>query len=180
MAQERYAEDYLGFRIVATDKGSRVYTLPRKNSKAKELYAYDGSGLEKCVSKAEAYIIEKCAIREAKRRAPHIGTVDDYIEALREQPLADYEQAMLSAHKDAHNRKLTAEGLAASAGWDDYNNANRFYGELGKRVANHLRLKIKNNDGQFWTEALANFDETTRQWKMHEELASALDRLNLS
>ena len=180
MAQERHIQDYLGFRIIANEKGSRVYTIPKKDKKSKELYAYDGSGLEICISKAEIFINERCANRDAKRRAPHIGTVDDYIEALEALSLGDHEQAMLTAHRKSSNRRMTAEELAASAGWDGFSSANSHYGKLGQRIAYHLGLNINSHDDQAWTEALATFDETTRQWEMHEELASAIDRLNMS
>ncbi len=78
--------------------------------------------------------------------------------------------------------------LAKAAGWDDYELANLHYGKLGRLVADELELELaKRPDetlslisalaapvGEGWKPVDGLF-----LWRMHEELAEALTRLNI-
>ena len=172
MAVERTDMQYRGHRIIANQTGAMVY-LPSSK------HPIQGENLEDNLAQAKAFIDEKFAQRIKERRAPQIGTVDDYCEALASLKLGAHERAMLSAHCKADQMKLTATELSESAGWDGVSPANSHYGRLGKRVAEHISLDITGRDDLAWTAALASFDEETRQWKMHSELAEALVRLNM-
>lgn len=171
MAKDRIDIQYRGHRIIANDTGAMIY--PQK-------YELDGNSSEECLSSAKEYIDSKYTQRIRDRRAPHIGTVDDYSEALGSLRLGKHEVAMLSAHRKASGRKMTATKLSESNGWNGVSPANNHYGKLGKRISEHLSLKINGDDDQAWTEALAQFDENTREWEMHEELGLALERLNIA
>ena len=172
MAVDRIIEYYRGHLIVANHTGANIFLNKIK------IHFVKGSSKEESFAIATAFIDSKYGLRESDRRAAHIGTVDDYYEALSVEPPADHEEAMLSAHRKAPDRKMTAKELATSAGWKSFSPANRHYGGLGKRIAIQLGLKINGDGEQYFTEVLAHFDEDTKQWEMHEELALALDRLN--
>ncbi|GHB05784.1 hypothetical protein GCM10009069_30160 [Algimonas arctica] len=170
MAEKRIDIQYRGHRIIANLGGAMVYP---------EKHPIDGSSQGESLANAKAFIDAKYNERQKKRTAPHIGTVDDYAEALAALKLGAHERAMLSAHYRAEGRRLTATQLAESAGWDGFSSANSHYGRLGKRVAEHVELDLKGRDDEAWTQALAEFDEDTRQWTMHDDLAKALLRLNI-
>ena len=172
MAVERTDIQYRGHRVIANNTGAMVY-LPSSK------HPIEGESLEDNLAQAKVFIDAKYAQRIKDRRMPQIGTVDDYSEALASLKLGAHERAMLSAHCKADQRKLTATELSESAGWDGVSPANSHYGRLGKRVAEHLSLDITGRDDLAWTAALATFDEETRQWEMHVELAEALIRLNM-
>ena len=173
MAVKREDINYRGHRIIANETGAMIYLLEGRHK-------IDGANMEDCLSQAKAFVDAKHAKQASARRAPHIGTVDDYSVALSSLKLGAHEVAMLSAHSRAPDRKLTATELSSSAGWEGVSPANSHYGRLGKRVADCINLKIDGKDDQAWTEALGAFDEETRQWQMHSELALAIERLNIS
>lgn len=171
MAKKRVNFQYRGHTIIANAGGAMVH--PQK-------HLIEGSSIEESVENAKAYINSKYSEREKQRVAPHIGTVDDYAEALNALKLGSHELAMLSAHYSADERRLTAAELAKSAGWNDFSSANSHYGRLGKRIAEQVGLNLDGCNEQVWTEALAVFDEETREWIMHDNLAEALFRLNMT
>lgn len=173
MAKERTDIQYRGYQIIANDTGAMVYSNGLKHS-------IDGLSMDDCLSNAKAFVDSRHKQRKISRREKHIGTVDDYSAALDLLNLGQHETRMLSAHRKASGRKMTATELSNSAGWDGAGPANSHYGRLGKRVSEHLNLEINAKDDEAWTQALAEFDHETRQWEMHEELAFAIDRLNIS
>jgi len=120
MAVDRIIENYRGHLIVANHTGANIFLNKVK------IHFVKGNSKEKSFAIATAFIDSKCGLRESERRAAHIGTVDDYYEALSVVPPADHEYAMLSAHRKAPDRKMTATELAASAGWKSLSSANRF------------------------------------------------------
>ncbi|MDB2438664.1 hypothetical protein N9W89_08120 [Hellea sp.] len=161
---------YRGYRIIANASGARIHP---------QNHPIDGNSTEESLANAKAHIDAIHKEKQKLRPAPHIGTFDDYVEALTASMPADHECAMLSAHYKSEGKRLTAAELAKSAGWDSFSSANRFYGKLGKRIADQVGLDLTGRDEQAWTEALATFDEETRQWIMHDNLAKALVHLNM-
>lgn len=170
MAVEREDIQYRGHRIIANATGAMIY--PDK-------HRFDADGMENVMHIAKAWIDAKYQERSKSRRAPHIGTIDDYAEALNSLSLGKHEHAMLVAHRKAVGRKLTALELSNSAGWEGVGPANIHYGYLGRRIAEHLGLAITDKDDHACTEAVAQYDENTHQWEMYEEVALAMDRLNI-
>lgn len=173
MAMNRTDIRYRGHRIIANETGAMIYQQTAQQK-------IEGSDMHEALSNAKRFIDSKYHKRETERRAAFIGTVDDYSEALATLQLGKHETAMLSAHRNATNKKMTATEISAAAGWEGVSPANSHYGKLAKRVAEQISLKISGGDDQAWTEALASFDEETRQWEMHDELACAIDRLNIA
>lgn len=170
MALERKIVPYRGHKIIANASGAMVH--PDKYSIAME-------GTENAILEAKTWVDAKYMKRFKSRREPHIGTLDDYAEALNAISLGKSEHAMLVAHRQAKGRRLSAPDLSKAAGWEGAGPANIHYGKLGRRVAEHLDLAITDKNEHAWTEALASYDDETTQWEMHEELALAIDRLNL-
>jgi hypothetical protein len=117
----------------------------------------------------------------------NVGTVDEYFQALKSLRLNQRERAMLIAHARAPDRILTAQQLA-DAGWGrgtSHTNANSHYGRLGGRFADYLELKLPTYDGgkPLKTCALAESiggeggpDSARWRWRMHDELAAALEK----
>ena len=170
MARKREIIQYRGHQIIANSHGAMIH--PQK-------HLINGSSIDECLDKAKAYVDSKYAERQSLRRAPHVGTIDDYAEALNGLKLGDHERAMLSAHYNAADRSMTATELANSSGWNSYSSANSHYGKLGKRIAEHVGLKLDGGNDEAWTNALAEYDSETHQWTMHDEVAMALKRLNM-
>ena len=171
MAKERVDIQYRGHRIVAMAHGAKIFP---------QNHPIEGSSVEDSLANAKSYIDTKYSERQKQRTAPHIGTVDDYAEALAALKLGAHERAMLSAHYKADGRRLTATELAESAGWKSFSSANSHYGKLGKRIAEHVGLNLHGRDDEAWTEALATYDKDTHKWIMHPELAQALLDLNMT
>lgn len=170
MAVEREDIQYRGHRIIANAASAMVY--PDKHS-------FETKGLKNALSQAKAWIDTKYRERSKKRRASHIGTAEDYVDALSTLKLAEHEQTMLVAHRNAKDRKMSASEISRAAGWDGVTYANSHYGYLAKRIALQIGLSITDNDDHAWTEAIAEYDEKAGKWEMHEEVAAAMDRLNI-
>lgn len=166
----RQFEDYRGYSIVHNKTGAR-------------LLAGDGSLAHPetfdDLTAAKAHIDSTFSELEADRRKAHIGTMEGYLEALNTQPLSKHEHVMLTAHCNAEGRRMTAQQLADVAGWKRYSSANTHYGKLGRRIAEQLGLAIDGDDSHAWTHALGEFDEDTREWVLHEELADAMEAANV-
>lgn len=171
MALKREDIQYRGHRIIANKTGAMVY--PDKQG-------IEANSLENALEEAREWVDTKYQSRHKDRRKPHIGTVDDYAEAFSAISLGAHEEAMLKAHRNAPDRKLTAPDLAKAAGWDGAGPANIHYGNLGRKVAEYLGLNLTDKDDRPWTEALAEYHEETSEWHLYKEAAEALDRLNLS
>lgn len=170
-----HEEVYESHLIRANDKGAMVFIDGSKNLEAK----FKAITVDEALSKAKSWIDDKNEVRKSDRRADHIGTVDGYVEALGVTKLSKARRLMLVAHRRAEDRKMTATELAEAAGWKTHTSANTHYGKLGREVAEHLGLKIEGEGNLAWAHALAKYDEATSQWQMHEEVAEAMDRLNI-
>ncbi|WP_017932129.1 hypothetical protein [Robiginitomaculum antarcticum] len=171
MAKDREDIEYRGHRIIANNTGFMIY--PDK-------YRGEVESIEEGLTAAKAWVDDKNKARNEARRAPHIGTVDDYAEALEALSLGAHERLMLVAHRAAPDRKLSATELSEAAGWEEAGPANMHYGNLGRKIAQQLYLPIENDDDLSWTQALAEYHDEESKWEMHAELGEALDRLNIT
>lgn len=123
--------------------------------------------------------IDKTSSSEVQKRRDHdIPTAEEFCRALGSLKLSANELLMLTAHRSAEGRRLTAQELASAAGKTSYKFANRWYGGIGRRVAEFLNLPMKHDDDMQWTQAIAHYDDDA--WVMHPEFAEALDRLNIT
>ena len=179
MAKARERVLYRGHDIIA-QKGRSVARLVGGSSADEGAQKFfEAEAIEDGVAEAKAWVDGKYTERAEGRREPYIGTVDDYVEAFTAQELARHEHTMARAHAAAPDRKLTAQQLADAAGYKSYSSANLHYGKLGQRVAEQAGLSSPKMEAGAWTYALADYDDETNEWRMHEEMAEAMERLNL-
>ena len=144
-----------------------------------DVHRIDGDEVDEVIQASRDWIDSKYRTQYENRRASHIGTIDEYFDALRFLSLGPHEHAMLTAHRKAPNGRMTATEISEAAGWEGAGPANIHYGYLGRRIAEYLELALTDNDDKYWTEALATFESGVNEWEMHPELAAALDLLNL-
>lgn len=170
-----HEEVYEGHLIRANDTAAMVFIDGSKNLETK----FRAISLEDALTQSKAWIDEKTQERKADRRQAHIGTVEGYTEILGITKMSKARRLMLVAHRRAEDRKMTPAQLAEAAGWKTQASANTHYAKLGKEVAEHLGLEIDGTDKEAWTSALARLDEETGELQMHEEVAEAMDRLNI-
>lgn len=90
---------------------------------------------------------------------------------------------MLKAHAAAPERRMTAAGLAAAAGYADHVTASLWYGKLGAAIAKLLDMPLakRANGKPMGASALAegsgDGDEASWSWVMHEELGQMVAAL---
>ena len=170
-----HEEIYDGHLIRANATGAMVFLDGSKSLEEK----FRAKTLEEALEKSKGWIDAKMEERMEERRDDHIGTVEGYVEALGLQKLSKAKRLMLVAHRRADDRAMTPQELAEAAGWKSHSSANTHYAKLGKAVAEQLNLKIEGEDKQSWTSALAEYDADTSKWKMHAEVAEAMDELGI-
>ena len=179
---------YRGYRIIAAVlKGqhlAQVYvgkTLAVRDR-------FEGSSLEEAADKARAWIDAQRSQAIQSRRLAQVGTVEEYVSFFSAHPLAEHHRAMLVAHASAPDRTLTAGELAVAAGWSDFGSANLHYGLLGEQVAHALELELprRRDESPVATAALAESADPdwkpvdgSFRWRMYDEVAEALHRLNI-
>ena len=170
-----HEEVYEGHLIRANATAAMVFLDGSKNLETK----FRAMDLEDAISKSKAWIDEKLGGRREYRRQANIATVDGYVEAFKVIKFSKARRLMLSSQRRADDRSMTPTELAQAAGWKTQTSATTHYSKLGKEVAERLDLEIDGNDKAAWTSALAQFNPETEQLQMHEEVAEALDRLNI-
>jgi predicted HNH restriction endonuclease len=144
----------------------------------------DGMDLDTAIASAKAGLDELEASRRKQRKAPYIGTVDDYVGAFQTIKLGEREKRMLHAHAHTEGRTLTATQIANAAGYEGHQQTNSQYGKLARRVAEAAGLaRIDGEDGEdAWTFALATGEREEGEhwrWTMHPEVFDALRSLNI-
>ena len=170
-----HEEIYEGHLIRANSNAAMIFLNGSKNLETK-FHAMD---LEDALKKSKAWIDEKLGSRRETRRAANIGTIAGYIEVFKVIKFSKARRLMLVAHCRAEDRKLTAGELAEAAGWKTAASATTRYSKFGKEVAERLDLKVDGSDKASWTSTLAVLDPATDQLQMHEEVALALEALNI-
>jgi hypothetical protein len=175
-----------GHKIVAaTIKGSPTAAIYLGKSSA-STERFQGVTIVDAVDLAKRWINAKYERTAAARPAPHIATVQEYIDALQARPPKDNELAMLKSH--ARHRTLTATQLSEAAGYVSYEGANVHYGSLGRAISEmlHLQPQLRIDGSTIWTSVLASGvddqDEVSAEfrWNIHPELVEALDKLGIS
>lgn len=170
-----HEEIYDGHLIRANSKAAMIFLDGSKSLETK-ITAMD---LEDAIAKSKAWIDEKLGERREERRQSNIGTVDGYVEVFKVIKFSKSRRLMLVAHRRAEDRKMTPAELAEAAGWKTHTSATTHYAKLGKEVAERLDLKVDGTDKAAWTSAVASLDPETDELQMHEEVALALDALNI-
>jgi len=170
-----HEEIYEGHLIRANANAAMVFLDGSKHLETK----FRAMDLDDAISKSKAWIDEKLGARKGGRREGNIGTVDDYVDAFQVIKFSKARRLMLTSHRRADDQKMTPKELAQAAGWKTSASATTHYSKLGKEVAERLNLEIVGTDKAAWTSALATLDPQTDALQMHEEVAQALDRLNI-
>ena len=125
-----------------------------------------------------------------------IPSAAEYEKALVEMAteISPFQREMLGAHYHAPNRTITYTQLAKAAGYESYEVANRWYGQLGKDIGaavsrtagrefEFVDLDPTKPDVPFYSSAIgmgaAEGYKAGDEFElvMHHELAKALDRL---
>jgi len=115
-----------------------------------------------------------------------IPSSEQYQQALERIAPTDKQKLMLEAHFKAHNRTITFTELANAAGYDDYQVANRQYGQLGLDLGRELDFEFADSqsrpDEKFCSSSIgmpfAYAGEGKFQFVMHHELAKAIEELD--
>ena len=170
-----HEEVYEGHLIRANSNAAMIFLDGSKKLETK----FRAMDLEDAIKKSKAWIDEKLGERREERRADNIATVAGYVEVFNVIKFSKARRLMLVAHCRAEDRKLTAAQLAEAAGWKTAASATTHYSKFGKDVAERLNLKIHGSDKASWTSTLAVLDPETDQLQMHEEVALALEALNI-
>ena len=170
-----HEEVYEGHLIRANNNAAMIFLDGSKSLETK----FRAMDLEDAIKKGKAWIDEKLGGRREDRRAPHIGTPACYVEVFKVIKFSKARRLMLVTHRRADDRKLTAAELADAAGWKTAASATTHYSKLGKEVAERLDLKVEGTDKAAWASTVVSVDPETDQLQMHEEVALALDALNI-
>lgn len=131
--------------------------------------------------------------RDAEQRAARsntIPTADQFVDAFHrlDEKIGRHHWLMLQALYGAPGRTLTATQIAAAAGYDSYSSANYHFGVLGKMLAEDLGYEPARRADRttIWTSTLAtgadpedDREDGQWQWRMRDEVAEALARLNI-
>lgn len=162
-------EDYRGYSIVYNKTGARLLSGDGSLAHPK---TFDG------LDEAKEWIDTHLGELEEDRRAPHVGTVEGYTEALTLQEPSKKQWLMLVNHAAAEGHRLNADQLAEAAGWKRGSSANLHYGKLGRALAEQLNLTVDGDNGHAFTHTIGEYDEETSDWIMHPELVQALEQIN--
>ena len=150
--------------------------------------------VESVISKIKTILDDLDSNNNSARRAPHIGTVTDYVNAFMSLDIAESRLAMLKAHAKAPQQIMSLQQLADAAGYKDYSAATLQYGTLAKDIIAFCGLKIRQEES--WsievatcssaefvhadgTKILDTGPHPDWAWQMHPEVLEALKKLNM-
>jgi hypothetical protein len=182
-------------RVEVTYRGHKIIAAVFKGEVAAAVYLGKSSAtsdrfrserIEDAVALAKRWVDQKYAASAESRRAAHIATTQEYVDALTARPPKDNEVAMLKAH--AARQIMTAGQLAEAAGYQSFSSANVHYGTLGRELSEilHLTPKMRSDGTSIWTSVLADGIDPSGElspeykWQMHPELIDALKHLGIS
>lgn len=145
-----------------------------------------GETEEAAVLAIKAFLDQRAADLRSRRRNG-FPCADEIRAALPSVAINKAQEAMLLAHFNASDHILTATELAQAAGYEDYNVANRQYGQLAHDLAQELDWtpEEKTNGVTTWTFMLADdADKSARaesgvvpkqwRWQLRPEVVEAL------
>lgn len=128
---------------------------------------------------------ERGHVRGTKSPAPHIGQPEDYLRAFAKIELSSCERDMLRAHANAPGRLITGLTLANTVGHFGCRMGNKKYGRLAAKVASAADLPMCQSDVSDYLAAIftladgSQLDSEDWSWKMHENVAIALEKADM-
>lgn len=101
---------------------------------------------------------------------------DRFIEALENIHITESEKKMLLLNYFAPNHTITATKMANGMGYSRYNASNLHYGNLAKKIAEYLNIKITSEA----TEAIVTFKKVNNEWHwtLLQEVVKAIEELD--
>lgn len=194
-----------------TIKYGKYYIAVAENNKQFEFAVFYNGKNDKSKIKSFFYPTlqegEKCIYNDIDNlekekmtaRQGNLPTKEEYIKCLnflykekrddngkRYREITDNQEKMLVSHAKSDNRKMSAMELAKSCGYEDFETANKQYGDLGHKICDFLSYtpveKNPSTDKSVWTFVIASgyYDENKHwYWIMHESLFEALKESNL-
>ena len=111
-------------------------------------------------------------------------SVEAYHKGFRDIHLSDNQKAMLRAHYQAPDHRITMTKLAMEVGYPSYSAANLQYGLLAKKLCHAMNIDPDeyDKDGRpFWLSGIAEAwknKDGEYEFQMWSEVAEALERLN--
>ena len=113
-------------------------------------------------------------------------SAEKYEKAPNEFSITDKQKLMLKAHFDAPNRSITYTQLAEAAGYQDYEVANRQYGQLGRDLGEAVDFTFADSETRpgkkFYSSSIGMRNSYTTgefQLVMHHELSKAIEDLKI-
>ncbi|WP_258549231.1 hypothetical protein [Thalassospira profundimaris] len=113
-------------------------------------------------------------------RPPYVGSVEQYVAALKVVDLSSCERDMLRAHFYAPEQRITGTELAASAGHFGSRIGHKKYGRVGRKIALAAGLPHCPSDVSDYLAAIFTLADGTQMesedwcWTLHPTVAQAL------
>ncbi|MGZ8983017.1 MAG: hypothetical protein ACXW11_03565 [Methylotenera sp.] len=179
----RIVEKYRQYQLVSAFNSGKF--LGRVYKKEQNILDMEGDSMADVQVKLRNFV-DTLIDSEAENRKQ--ATLDELVTAFRNilPKLNDNYLAMIRAHYQAPDQRITATLLADAAGYDGYSSANLHYGKIGGFLYEELPMDIpKRESGKpIYTFMLADAAEKigTEEhwvWKMRLEVAGAIQALGL-
>ncbi|RCK29891.1 hypothetical protein [Thalassospira lucentensis] len=112
--------------------------------------------------------------------APHIGQVEDYVNALASIEISSCERDMLRVHANAPGREISGLKLAQTVGHFGARIGNKKYGRLARKISEAAGLPMCDSDVSDYLAAIFTLadgkptDGEDWTWVMHEAVADGL------
>jgi predicted HNH restriction endonuclease len=147
---------------------------------------FEGNSLDDVYRKLVTALVERQADRAAARKGT-VPTVQETVHALSRilQKASHGQRAMLRAHVNAQDQRITATELAEAAGYANYGAANLHYGLLGAMLFTEMPEDLpRRSDGTpIMTCAIASGEDQRNDreeqwvWKMRPHIVEAIRQL---
>lgn len=187
MTSDRIVEEYRGYTLIAALHQGKYRGHARKNSDL--AFELEGTSVKDALQQLHD------RVNDIYGRRIVLGTASPKASAYKEAfkkilgRINESQLAMLRANFRAPGRCLSPSGLAVAAGFKDIGGVNLWYGFLGQwlfeEMTAPLSLLVEKGEPVF-TSVLAeyisdpNSPEGHKVWKMHDEVATAIEELGLA
>lgn len=184
--QENYKKYFISI-AQHPDKVEFAVYYSGKNSKPK-IKSFLYSTLEEGEKSIQSDIQALEKAKKDSRGTDNFPSKEEFVECLKYllDEITDNQLKMLISHAKAEGKKMSAMELAKSCGYEDFETANKQYGDLGHKICDFVSYapteKNQSTNQPVWTFVIASgdYDENKHwYWIMHESLFEALKESNL-